>query len=104
MRDRTEGRPASEPCQPRDRQGPPRLPPARPPPASERDRLRRATLPRLARFGTVGAAGIVVNNAVLVLLHGLCGVALLPATVVAVEAAIVHNYALHEVWTFRRRR
>jgi putative flippase GtrA len=41
---------------------------------------------------------------VLLLLHGLWRVALLPATVVAVEIAIVHNYALNEVWTFRRRR
>src|SRR5262249_47228258 len=52
----------------------------------------------------VGAGGIVVNNVVLLTLHGLAGVALLPATVVAVEAAIVHNYVLHEMWTYQRMR
>jgi dolichol-phosphate mannosyltransferase len=64
----------------------------------------RAALPRLSRYSVVGAGGIVVNNAVLLVLHGLAGLALLPATLVAVETAIVHNYVLHELWTFRRMR
>jgi putative flippase GtrA len=59
---------------------------------------------RVRRFLVVGAGGIVVNNAVLVVLHGLLGLRLLLATMVAVEAAIVHNYVLHELWTFRGRR
>jgi putative flippase GtrA len=62
----------------------------------------RRLLPRVRRFFMVGAGGIVVNNIVLLMLHGLIGVALLPATVVAVEVAIVHNYVLHEMWTFKR--
>jgi putative flippase GtrA len=61
-------------------------------------------LPRVRRFFIVGAGGIVVNNAVLIMLHGLVGMPLLPATMVAVEAAIVHNYVLHELWTFKRMR
>jgi putative flippase GtrA len=61
-------------------------------------------LPRFGRFAVVGIGGLVVNNVVLLLLHGLWRMALLPATVVAVEIAIVHNYTLNEVWTFRRRR
>jgi len=64
----------------------------------------RRSLPRVRRFFTVGAGGIVVNNAVLVVLHGWVGMALLPATLVAVEVAIVHNYVLHELWTFRSMR
>jgi len=60
--------------------------------------------PRVRRFLTVGAGGIVVNNAVLATLHGLAGLALLPATLVAVEAAATHNYVLHEMWTFRSMR
>jgi putative flippase GtrA len=61
-------------------------------------------MPRVRRFFVVGAGGIVVNNAVLAVLHGLLGLALLAATVIAVEAAIVHNYVLHELWTFRGKR
>jgi putative flippase GtrA len=61
-------------------------------------------LRRLSRFSLVGASGVVVNNVALLVLHGLLGLALLPATVAAVEIALVSNYILHEVWTFRRRR
>jgi Predicted membrane protein len=46
----------------------------------------------------------VVNNAVLFVLHGVLGIALLAATVVAVEAAVVHNYVLNELWTFKGKR
>jgi putative flippase GtrA len=59
---------------------------------------------RLSRFSVVGATGVVVNNLTLVVLHGVEGMALLPATVAAVEVAIVFNYVLHEVWTFQRMR
>jgi putative flippase GtrA len=55
------------------------------------------------RFLAVGAGGVVVNNAVLATLHGLIGLALLPATVFAVATATMHNYVLHEMWTFRSR-
>jgi putative flippase GtrA len=85
------------------------VPPARTPtPASRREGRWRSrvlqTLPRLRRFSVVGTSGLVVNNIVLFALHGLLGLALFPATVVAVHVAIVHNYLLHEVWTFRHRR
>jgi len=65
-------------------------------------RADRRMLPRVRRFVVVGAGGTVVNNGVLLALHGLIGVALLPATMAAVEVAIVHNYVLHEMWTFKR--
>jgi putative flippase GtrA len=58
----------------------------------------------LSRFSIVGTAGVLINNIVLFALHGLLGLALFPATVAAVEVAILQNYLLHEVWTFRRRR
>jgi putative flippase GtrA len=61
-------------------------------------------MPRLSRFAVVGAGGVVVNNVALLVLHGFAGVALLPATVAAVELSILHNYVLHELWTFRRAR
>jgi putative flippase GtrA len=60
--------------------------------------------PRVRRFLIVGTGGIVVNNGALFVLHGLVGVALLPATVLAVEAATMHNYVWHELWTFKRMR
>jgi putative flippase GtrA len=49
----------------------------------------------------VGAGGVGVNNLALLLLHGLAAVPLLAASAVAVELAVVHNYVLNEVWTFR---
>jgi putative flippase GtrA len=67
-------------------------------------RVTRRLSPRVRRFSVVGAGGIAVNNTVLFLLHGVLGIALLVATVVAVEAAIVHNYVLHELWTFKGKR
>jgi putative flippase GtrA len=71
----------------------------------DRRRVRAGpVLPRLGRFAVVGASGVVVNNAALLVLHGYLGVALLPATAAAVELAILHNYILHELWTFRRAR
>jgi putative flippase GtrA len=53
-----------------------------------------------ARFGAVGALGVLVNNAVLVAAHGLAGLPLLIASVLAVEIAILHNFFWHERWTF----
>ena len=47
----------------------------------------RGMLPRFGRFAVVGTGGLVVNNVALLLLHGLWRMALLPATVVAVEIA-----------------
>lgn len=71
------------------------------------DRLRRLlnadSVSELVRFGVVGASGVVVNNAVLFLLHGLGGWALIPASVVAVEAAIVNNFVWNDRWTFSTR-
>jgi putative flippase GtrA len=49
----------------------------------------------------VGASGVGVNNVALLLLHGLAAVPLMAASAIAVELAVVHNYVLNEVWTFR---
>jgi putative flippase GtrA len=54
------------------------------------------------RFVVVGAFGFVVQLAVFGALSRL-GVAWLPATVVAVESAILHNFAWHRGWTWRHR-
>jgi len=55
------------------------------------------------RFNVVGALGIVVQLLILAgLIDGL-GLNYLWATLVAVEAAILHNFAWHECWTWADR-
>jgi putative flippase GtrA len=56
---------------------------------------------RFARFGAVGASGVVVNQSLLVALHGGLGWPLLPASAVAIETAIVSNFVLSSVWIWR---
>jgi dolichol-phosphate mannosyltransferase len=66
---------------------------------------RRRALPRgLIAFATVGAMGVVVNSLVLLGLREWAGVPYLLASAVAIEAAIVHNFILNDLWTFRARR
>jgi putative flippase GtrA len=57
---------------------------------------------RLARFAVVGALGIVVQVATLALLVRL-GSQYLVATALAVEAAVLHNFAWHHRYTWRDR-
>jgi len=58
---------------------------------------------RIARFSIVGAAGIGVQLAMLWALTGPAGLHYLPATLVAVTAAIIHNFGWHRLWTWRDR-
>lgn len=58
---------------------------------------------QLIRFAAVGASGVVVNNLVLYLLHGAVGWPLVPASMVAVEVAIVNNFIWNDRWTFSTR-
>ncbi len=60
-------------------------------------------IPRTLRFAGVGAAGFVVQLAVLHTLVTVAGVGYLIATAVAVEAAILHNFVWHERWTWNDR-
>ena len=55
------------------------------------------------RFYTVGAAGVVVQLAALALLKSGLGVGVLPATAIAVELAVLHNFFWHERWTWAYR-
>jgi putative flippase GtrA len=57
---------------------------------------------RFAAFVGVGAMGFIVQLTVLVLLT-LLGVSPLAATCLAVEAAVLHNFAWHERWTWSDR-
>ncbi len=56
-----------------------------------------------ARFNVVGAIGIVVQLGTLALLTEVAGLPYLPATVLAVSTAIVHNFVWHLRWTWRDR-
>ena len=62
---------------------------------------KRASLARFFRFGVVGASGVVVNQGLLMLLHGTLGAPLLLASVVAIELSILTNFLLNHVWTWR---
>ncbi len=57
-------------------------------------------LRRFVKFNAVGALGIVVQLAALVLFKGLLRIHYLVATALAVETAVLHNYLWHERWTW----
>jgi dolichol-phosphate mannosyltransferase len=61
----------------------------------------RAALGRMVRFGIVGASGIVVNQGLLMLLHGTFGLPLLPSSVFAIETSILSNFVLNSRWTWK---
>ena len=61
-----------------------------------------STIRRWWAFNAVGAAGVLVQLAALAVLLKL-GLHYLAATAVAVEAAILHNFAWHQRWTWRDR-
>jgi len=58
---------------------------------------------RWLKFNAVGAMGIVVQLAALALLKGGLRVNYMAATALAVEFAVLHNFAWHERWTWRDR-
>jgi len=61
----------------------------------------RAAASRMFRFGIVGASGVVVNQGLLMLLHGVLGLALLLSSVVAIETSILSNFTLNSLWTWK---
>jgi len=75
----------------------------RPARESLRDLPTKGWLRRWMVFNAVGAAGIVVQLAALVLLTRLWGWNYLAATAAAVELAVLHNFVWHERWTWADR-
>jgi len=63
----------------------------------------RSTFERFARFAMVGAIGILVQLAALRFLTQEVGLGYLPATVLAVEMTILHNFVWHEWFTWSDR-
>jgi putative flippase GtrA len=53
------------------------------------------------KFSVVGGAGLAVQLAVLWVSTRLAGISPAVAIVIAVEAALLHNFVWHEVWTWR---
>jgi dolichol-phosphate mannosyltransferase len=59
---------------------------------------------RLLRFGSVGVSGIFVNEGILYLLTEHAGWFYLISSVLAAQFAILNNFILNHIWTFKERR
>jgi putative flippase GtrA len=70
---------------------------------ADRKRAGPAVLFRWLKFNVVGAIGIGVQFAALLLLKGAFHFHYLAATAIAVEAAVVHNFVWHEQFTWSDR-
>jgi dolichol-phosphate mannosyltransferase len=53
------------------------------------------------RFGMVGLSGVVVNQGLLMLLHGTFKAPLLLSSILAIEVSILTNFLLNHTWTWR---
>lgn len=59
--------------------------------------------PRFIKFGIVGTSGIAVNMGMLYVLTDLGGVPYFLASIVAIELAIMSNFSINHLWTWRDR-
>ncbi|MFO8009172.1 MAG: glycosyltransferase family 2 protein [Dehalococcoidia bacterium] len=59
---------------------------------------------RFIKFCLVGASGVLVNEGIYWLLTRPGGLKDLVAVIISIEAAIVSNFILNDIWTFRDRR
>ena len=64
-------------------------------------RLRAGSIGRMLRFGMVGLSGVVVNQGLLMLLHGTFEAPLLLSSILAIEISILTNFLLNHTWTWR---
>src|SRR5215217_8944277 len=74
--------------------------------ATIREGLRYLTLLarlRFARFGVVGASGLVVNTLVLALMTDVAGVFYVVSAVIATQASTLWNFCFTELWVFSDR-
>jgi len=60
----------------------------------------RFPMQRFVRFGIVGLSGVVVDMALLYLLHSTLGWPLTRSKIVAAEVAILNNFFWNDAWTF----
>ena len=68
-----------------------------------RKELVGGTVKRWVVFNTVGAAGMLVQLAVVTIFIRVFGWHYLVATAIAVESAVLHNFVWHQRWTWRDR-
>ncbi len=61
-------------------------------------------LKRFAKFGLVGASGVLVNSGLLYVLSEFGGVDYRLASLIAIESAICSNFVLNHLWTWRDRK
>lgn len=61
---------------------------------------RRREMQYLARFAAVGLLGTLLDVGLFALLHGLAGLAILPANTLSYSAGIVNNFVLNRRWTY----
>jgi dolichol-phosphate mannosyltransferase len=59
--------------------------------------------PRLAKFGIVGASGVVVNVGCLYLLTEFARIPYFIASIIAIELSIISNFTINLLWTWRDR-
>jgi len=62
-----------------------------------------STLFRGGKFMVVAWMGLGVNTACLYLFKGVLGIKLIPASVLAIEVAIIHNFIWFRSWTWKDR-
>ncbi len=67
-------------------------------------RVRVSDYKRFLKFCVVGASGVLVNEGLLWLLTDGFGLFYLYSAIVSIEASIVSNFTLNNIWTFRDRR
>ncbi len=58
---------------------------------------------RFLEFSVVGAIGVLINQAVLFFLAYILGIYYMLAAMFSFEVALLNNFILNEVWTFRKR-
>jgi len=66
-------------------------------------RIRTLDWKRFLKFCAVGAVGVLVNEGLLWLLTDVSGLFYLYSAIVSIEASIVTNFILNNIWTFRNR-
>jgi dolichol-phosphate mannosyltransferase len=64
-------------------------------------RLLHPDLLRFLRFAVVGGSGVLINMAVLWLLHDKIGLALTRSSIAAISLAIMSNFLWNNFWTFK---
>ena len=69
----------------------------------EQNRLSLSYWLRFIKFNVVGLSGVVVNEAILIVLVA-GGLYYVVASAIAIEVSIVSNFFLNDFWTFRDRR